>query len=60
MLERCENALGLYETGAYIEGEQLYATPKEPYYRKGLWLVLVKGLVLLAGVGFLVVLWSQS
>jgi hypothetical protein len=60
LLERCEKALGLYESGAYIEGEQLYPVPKKPYWQKGLWLVLVNGLVLLAGIGFLVVLWSQS
>jgi len=60
LLERCEIALGLYESGAFIEGQQLYPTPKKPYWQMGLWLVLVNGLVLLAGVGFLVVLWSQS
>ena len=60
LLERCEKALELYECGAYIDGEQLYPTPKKPYWQKGLWLVLVNGLVLLAGIGFLVVLWSQS
>jgi hypothetical protein len=59
LLVRCELALGFYAKDAYLEGDALYTRWERQFPSKGgfmLWTHLAT--VFLAGIGFLLVLWS--
>jgi hypothetical protein len=61
LLVRCELAMGFYATNAYLEGGELY-TPKELEFpsKGGFMLGTNLFIVVLAGLGFLLVLWSPE
>jgi hypothetical protein len=58
LLVRCEEALGFQIQGAYIPGETLYGEVLKSYPKKGGWLGFISVLVVAAGLGFLIVLWT--
>lgn len=59
LLVRCEKALGFFDVGAYVPKEPLYEEPLKSYSKVGGWLAWVVVLVVIAGVGFCVLLWSR-
>ncbi len=61
LLVRCELALGFYAKDAYLEGDSLYTQEERGFPSKGgfmLWNHFL--IVVLAGVGFLVILWFKG
>ena len=59
LLNRCEEAMGFYQTGAYIAGEKLYENELLNFPEKGKWLnYLMYFLVPAVAAGFLIVVWT--
>ena len=58
LLVRCEQALGLYEPGVFIPNEALYAGGLAKFPHRGGWLGEINNLVRIAGLGFLILVWS--
>ncbi|MGB6691087.1 MAG: hypothetical protein WBE76_24905 [Terracidiphilus sp.] len=61
LLVRCELALGFYTKGAYLQGDALYKSRELEFFTKGSFMPWVHVIiVVLAAVGFLLVLWSPQ
>jgi hypothetical protein len=58
LLVQCELALGLYEPGAYVDGETLYPLVYRNFGDDGEWMGRIYWLVVAAGVGLLVAVWG--
>jgi len=60
MLLQCDEALGLFEPGVYLEQAPLYADKYRTFPAEGKWLAWTYWLAVVAGIGFLVVLWTKG
>ena len=61
LLVRCEMAMGFYENGVYLQGDKLYTNEELGFPSKGLvYRNTNLGIVVLAALGFLMVLWSPE
>jgi hypothetical protein len=58
LLVRCEEALGFYQSGAFIHDDTLYGETLKNYPGLGGWLSWNYALVPATGLGFLIVLWT--
>jgi hypothetical protein len=59
-LLQCDEALGLFEPGVYLGDSQLYPAEYRTFARAGKWLGWTYWLAVLAGIGFIVVIWSRG
>ncbi len=61
LLVRCELALGFYAKDAYLQGDGLYTKEELKFPSKGVFItVTLLFTVVLAGLGFMLVLWSPQ
>lgn len=58
LLIRCEEALALYDYDVYITNAPLYPVKYRQYATSGSWLGGSLAIVILASVGFLIILWA--
>jgi hypothetical protein len=58
LLLRCDEALGFFEPAIYLAAEPLYPSKYRTFPSVGRWLGWTYWPAVIAGVGFLVVLWS--
>lgn len=58
MMLQCEEALGFFEAGVYLPSQQLYDDRYRTFPKAGQWLGWTYWLAVMAGCGFLIVLWS--
>jgi hypothetical protein len=58
LLLQCDEALGLFEPGIYLEGAHLYANDFREFPKVGGWLGWTYWLAFVAGIGFIIVLWT--
>ena len=60
MMLKCEDALGFFEPGIYLPSTPLYDDRYRIFPKVGRWLGWTYWLAVIAGTGFLIVLWSSN